>query len=161
LKQPGRATAEVLPELILAAIAALPWPKSMRYPTSPLRWVRPLNSVVCLFDGEVVPLALGDVPVGRVTRGHRFLSPGEITVANALDYRDELHRAHVVLDWQERRQRIDAQLREKVAATGLRLKEDPGLLDEVTGLVEYPVVLMGAIDADFVRPLPDGLPPEV
>jgi glycyl-tRNA synthetase beta chain len=161
IKRPGRATAEVLPELIHAAMAALPWPKSMRYPASALRWVRPLNSVICLFDGEVLSLPLGEVPVGRATRGHRFLSNGEISVANAKDYLAKVAKAHVVLDWNERRQRIETQLNEKATGEGLTLKNDPGLLDEVAGLVEYPVVLMGTIDADFVRPLPDGLPPEV
>ena len=83
------------------------WPKSMRYPASELRWVRPLNSVICLFDGEVLKLPqLGAVPVGRVTRGHRFLSKGEISVANAADYLKKLAKAHVVLDWSERRKII-------------------------------------------------------
>jgi glycyl-tRNA synthetase beta chain len=140
---------------------SLSWPKSMRYPASSLRWVRPLNSVVCLFDGEVLPLPLGAVPVGRVTRGHRFLAPGEIEVADAAGYRARLAKASVVLDWQERRRLIETGLNEQVAREGLRLKDDPGLLDEVTGLVEFPVVLIGSIDADFVRPLPEGLPPEV
>jgi glycyl-tRNA synthetase beta chain len=161
LNQPGRATAEVLPELILAAMTALPWPKSMRYPGSSLRWVRPLNSVVCLFDGDVLNLPLGGVPVGRVTHGHRFLSPGEIEIANAADYRDKLAAAHVVLDRAERREIVAKGLDRLATAEGLTVKPDEGLLEEVTGLVEYPVVLMGAIDADFVRPLPDGLPPEV
>jgi len=161
IKRPGRATAEVLPELILAAMTALPWPKSMRHPASSLRWVRPLNSVVCLFGGEVLSLPLGEVPVGRVTRGHRFLAPGEITVANAADYRAKLAAAHVVLDRDARRATIATGLDKLAKAEGLTVKPDEGLLDEVTGLVEYPVVLMGDIDADFVRPLPDGLPPEV
>jgi glycyl-tRNA synthetase beta chain len=161
LNQPGRATAEVLPELIHAAMAALPWPKSMRYPASPLRWVRPLNSAVCLFDGAVLTLPLGDVPVGRVTRGHRFLSPGEISVGDAADYRDKLAKAHVVLDWSDRRAIIAQGLDKLAKAEGLAVKPDEALLDEVTGLVEYPVPLMGTIDADFVRPLPDGLPSEV
>ena len=94
IQQPGCATAEVLPELIYAAMTALPWPKSMRYPASSLRWVRPLNSVICLFDGAVLKLpALGEVPVGRVTRGHRFLAPGDIEVADASDYRAKLAKA--------------------------------------------------------------------
>jgi glycyl-tRNA synthetase beta chain len=161
VKQDGRPSAEVLPELLHAAMAALPWPKSMRYPASSLRWVRPLNSVVCLFDGEVLKLPLGDVPVGRVTRGHRFVAPGEITVANGADYRTKLAAAHVVLDWAERRSIIARDLARLAKAEGLTVKDDLGLLDEVSGLVEWPVVLMGKIDTDFVRPLPDGLPPEV
>jgi glycyl-tRNA synthetase beta chain len=161
LQQPGRATTEVLPELILAAMTALAWPKSMRYPASPLRWVRPLNSVICLFDGEVINLDLGEVPIGRVTRGHRFLSPGEIEVTDAADYRAKLAKAHVVLDRSERREIIAKALDKLAAAEGLTVKPDDALLEEVTGLVEYPVPLMGSIDADFVRPLPDGLPPEM
>ena len=161
IKQPGRATAEVLPELILAAMTALPWPKSMRYPASPLRWVRPLNSIICLFDGEVLGLPLGEIPVGRVTRGHRFLAPAEFSVTGAADYRDKLAAAHVELDRAERRAIIDRDLAKLAAAEGLTVKPDEGLLEEVTGLVEMPVVLMGDIDGDFVRPLPEGLPPEV
>ncbi len=83
INRPGRPAAEVLPELVKSAIFELPWPKSMRYPASSLRWVRPLTSVIGLFEGEVLPLPLDRVPVGRITRGHRFLSAGEICVANA------------------------------------------------------------------------------
>ncbi len=161
IKRPGRDTPEVLPELIHAAMTALPWPKSMRFPASGLRWVRPLNSVIFLFDGAMLKLPLGEVPVGRATRGHRFLSSGEISVDNAADYRAKLEQAHVVLDCARRRQIIAEGLDRLAQAEGLTVKNDPALLDEVTGLVEFPVVLMGSIDADFVRPLPDGLPPEV
>ncbi|HVB16678.1 MAG TPA: glycine--tRNA ligase subunit beta [Stellaceae bacterium] len=161
IDHPGRDAAEVLPELLRAAIGELPWPKSMRFPASELRWVRPLNSVICLFDGEVLALALDAVPVGRVTRGHRFLSEGEIPVASAADYLEKLEAAHVILDQDRRRQLIAADLERIAKAAMLRVKPDPGLLDEVTGLVEYPVVLMGRIDDEFVRPLPEGLPPEV
>jgi glycyl-tRNA synthetase beta chain len=156
VERPGRGTAEVLPELLYAAIAELPWPKSMRFPASELRWVRPLNSVICLFDGAVLPLALGKVPVGRVTRGHRFLAAGEIAVDNAADYRAKLEAAHVILDHDRRRALIAADLDRLAAAEGLKVKPDPVLLDEVAGLVEYPVVLMGRIDDASMA-----LPPEV
>ncbi len=161
VKRSGRPAAEVLPGLIMAAIAELPWPKSMRWPGSPLRWVRPLTSIICLFEGEVLPLALGRVPVGRTTSGHRFLAPGEICVGNAADYVERLEGAHVVLDQDRRKEMIRTGLDRRAAELGLVVKPDPGLLDEVTGLVELPVVLAGAIDADFVKPLPAGLPPEV
>jgi glycyl-tRNA synthetase beta chain len=156
LSRAGRPGREVLPELIRAAMAELPWPKSMRYPASELRWIRPLISVLCLFDGEILPIPLDRVPVGRTTRGHRFLSPGEICVASAADYRKRLRETRVVLDQDRRREVIRQGLENTVAAEGLSLKPDPELLDEVTGLVEFPVVLVGAIDADFMA-----LPPEV
>jgi glycyl-tRNA synthetase beta chain len=156
MRRQGQATNAVLPSLVMEAIAALPWPKSMRFPAAELRWVRPLNSAICLFDGAVVPLALGRVPVGNTTRGHRFLSPGEITVANAADYRTKLAQASVVLDRNERRAAIAKALDARAAAEGMTVKPDEGLLEEVAGLVEYPVVLAGTIDADFMD-----LPPEV
>jgi glycyl-tRNA synthetase beta chain len=161
LERPGRAAAEVLPDLLYAAITDLPWPKSMRFPAAPLRWVRPLSSVVCLFDGEILPLPLGDIPVGRTTRGHRFLADGDITVKNAAEYVRKLDTAHVVLDHDRRRELISAGLDQLAAAEGLRVKPDIDLINQVTGLVEYPVVLMGQIADEFVRPVPDGLPPEV
>jgi glycyl-tRNA synthetase beta chain len=153
---PGRPTAEVLPELIRTAMGELPWPKSMRYPASSLRWVRPLTSVLCLFDGEVLPLPLDRIPVGRTTRGHRFLSPGEICVGSAEEYLDNLREAHVVLDQDLRKERIQVELDRRAAVGGLAVRPDPALLDEVTGLVEFPIVLMGGIDTSFQT-----LPPEV
>src|ERR1051326_128527 len=152
----GRTAAEVLPELLQTAIAELPWPKSMRFPAASLRWVRPLSSVLCLFDGAVLPLALGDVPVGHTTRGHRFLSPDEITVKNAFDYVTKLETAYVILDQDRRRDIIAAGLDRLAQKEGVTVKPDPGLLDEVTGLAEFPVVLMGRIDEASME-----LPPEV
>ncbi len=156
VERPGRPAGEILPELLRAAIGELPWPKSMRFPASTLRWVRPLNSVICLFDGAVLPLPLDQIPVGRTTRGHRFLSDGEIVVENAQDYREKLEAAHVILDHDRRRDLIAADLERLASATDLTLKPDPALLDEVAGLVEFPVVLMGAIDEASMA-----LPPEV
>src|SRR4051794_16961517 len=93
----GRPAREVLPELLHAAIAELPWPKSMRFTAASLRWVRPLVSAICLYDGEVLPLPLDLVPVGRTTSGHRFLSEGDITIDSAADYLQKLEAASVVL----------------------------------------------------------------
>ncbi|HEY3910493.1 MAG TPA: glycine--tRNA ligase subunit beta [Stellaceae bacterium] len=156
IRRSGRPAAEVLPELIKAAIAELSWPKSMRWPGSTLRWVRPLTSIICLYDGAVLPLAIDGVPVGRTTRGHRLLAPGEICVADAAEYAEKLDQAYVVLDQHRRTELIRDVLDRRAAELGVAVKPDPGLLDEVTGLAEFPVVLAGAIDPGFMT-----LPPEV
>ena len=156
VEESGRATEAVLPELLAAAVAEFPWPKSMRFPAASFRWVRPLASVVCLLDGAVVPLDLGAVPVGRRTRGHRFLAPEEFEVADAQDYAKRLAAAHVVLDFDERKRRIEGDLARLAAAERLTPAPDPGLLEEVAGLAEDPVVLIGTIDDEFMS-----LPAEV
>jgi glycyl-tRNA synthetase beta chain len=156
VKWSGRPAAEVLPELIKDAIAELPWPKSMRYPASAVQWVRPLTSILSVFDGKVLPLALDGVPVGHTTSGHRFLSPGKICVGNATEYIDRLQRAYVIVDHDRRKEIIRTDLDRRAKELGLAVKPDPALLDEVAGLAEFPVVLAGAIDADFMS-----LPPEV
>ena len=156
VRRSGRPSTEVLPELVKSAIAELPWPKSMRWPGSSLRWVRPLSSIVCLYDGAIVPLAIDGVPVGRTTRGHRFLSPGAFCADNAAEYLEKLKHAYVILDHERRRELIAAELDRRAAELGVMVKPDPGLLDEVTGLAEFPVVLAGAIDAELMT-----LPPEV
>ena len=156
VRRPGRPSGEVLPELIKAAITELPWPKSMRWPGAALRWVRPLTSIICVFDGEILPLAIEGVPVGRKTRGHRFLSPGKFCAESAAEYLEKLQHAYVLVDQDERRELIRADLDRRAGELGLAVKPDPGLLDEVTDLAEFPVVLAGAIDPDFMT-----LPPEV
>lgn len=153
---PGRSAVAVLPEILRAALNELPWAKSMRWPGARLRWVRPLSSILCLYDGEVVPLAVEGVPVGRTTRGHRVLSPGEFCAASAADYFDKLQHAYVVFDHDRRRALIGAELDRRAGELGVVVKADPGLLDEVTGLAEFPVVLAGAIDPDLMS-----LPAEV
>jgi len=154
VEKKGSATAQVLPQIITEAMIALPWPKSMRWAGYTQRWVRPLHSIIALFDGKVLEGAfdLGgkSISFGAATRGHRFLSSGEITVAGFADYQTKLRAAHVVLDAAERRSSIKAQTEELAKAKGLRVKPDEGLLDEVTGLVEWPVVLMGGIDQQFM-----------
>ncbi|HEX4113472.1 MAG TPA: glycine--tRNA ligase subunit beta [Stellaceae bacterium] len=156
IRKPGGATADYFPGFVHAILADFPWPKSMRFPAAPFRWVRPLTSVLCLFDGKTVPLDLGAVPVGDKTRGHRFLAPAAFSVRDFDDYRRKLHDAHVGLDAKERRRAIELALQERAGEVGLTVKDDPGLLDEVTGLVEWPVVRLGTIDPDFMD-----LPPEV
>jgi glycyl-tRNA synthetase beta chain len=156
IRRTGKPTASVLPDLLRGAILALAWPKSMRFPAAQFRWVRPLTSVVALFDGEVLRLALDFVPVGDETRGHRFLAGAAFRVEDFADYRAKLRAASVVLDAAERQSLIVAGLERAAAGLGVRVKPDPALLDEVTGLVEWPVVLAGRIDTVFMD-----LPPEV
>ena len=93
IKRPGQATKDMLPPLLLEMIRSLPWPKSMRFPAAPFRWVRPLQRVVCLLDGRILKLDLGDVPVGMESRGHRFLFRSTFNVSNFADYRDQLRKA--------------------------------------------------------------------
>ncbi|MFQ5971101.1 MAG: glycine--tRNA ligase subunit beta [Alphaproteobacteria bacterium] len=157
----GRPTAEILAEIIAGTAREFPWPKSMRWSSNAFRWVRPLHSVLAIFDGKVVeggiPLGNGELlPYGDTTRGHRFLAPGEIRVSDFADYRARLLEAHVMLDPVERRRHIHERAKAEADAAGFRLRQDEDLLDEVAGLVEWPVVLMGRIDPDFMA-----VPPEV
>ncbi len=157
----GRPTAEVLPAIIVECIQQMPWPKSMRFADLTQRWVRPLHHVLAVFDGHAIA---GAVPMGggtklaftSRTRGHRFLSPAEISIADSTDYLAKLKNARVIPDPKERRSLILAQCRDRALKEGLAIRQDDGLLDEVTGLVEWPVVLMGKIDQQFMT-----VPPEV
>jgi glycyl-tRNA synthetase beta chain len=172
----GRPSAELLPALLVDAVLALSWPKSMRWRDAAVTWVRPLRSMIGLFDGRPLAgglqlgvhgpggapggyAAQGDtnfVGFGARTRGHRFLAPDEIAVSKFADYRDRLAKAYVEIDPAQRRATIARQAAELAAAHQLSLVDDPALLDEVTGLVEWPVALIGRIDDAFMD-----LPPEV
>ncbi|CAO3407475.1 glycine--tRNA ligase subunit beta [Azospirillum largimobile] len=152
----GRETAEVLAEIIPAAMAELPWPKSMRWGTGTVRWVRPLHSIIALFGGRVLDGGYeiggtqGRVAFGNATRGHRFLAPDAFTVESFADYNEKLRAAKVVLDREERKAKIKADAEALAKAQGLTLSPDDALLEEVAGLVEWPVVLMGSIDESFM-----------
>jgi glycyl-tRNA synthetase beta chain len=154
VEKKGAATANVLPAIILEAMAGLPWPKSMRWANYTQRWVRPLHSIIALFDGKVLDGAfdLGGklIAFAQSTRGHRFLSKGDITVSDFADYQTKLRAAYVILDPAERRAIIKSQAETLAVAKGFKVKPDDGLLDEVTGLVEWPTVLMGDIDQQFM-----------
>jgi glycyl-tRNA synthetase beta chain len=157
ISRKGRATADVLAEIVPEAIAKLPWPKSMRWGEGAARWVRPLHAIVATFDAEVVKFEFAGVASGNTTRGHRFLSDGKhIAVRRFDDYVDKLRAAHVIVDAAERREKIYQDARTASFALGLELVEDEGLLNEVTGLAEWPAVLVGTIDAAFMD-----LPPEI
>ncbi len=152
----GRATADVLAEIVPEAMAKLPWPKSMRWTAGTTRWVRPLHGILATFDGEVVPFEFANIKSGNTTLGHRFLSHGPIAVRRFEDYEKKLRDAHVILDATERKEIILHEVKQKAFALGLELVEDEVLLDEVAGLVEWPVVLVGHIEDDFMD-----LPPEI
>ncbi|ANK79944.1 MAG: glycine--tRNA ligase subunit beta [Rhizobiales bacterium NRL2] len=150
IEKPGQPTAEILPGLIEGAIQKLPWPKSMRWGAHQVGWVRPLHSILCLFGGAVVPVSYGPVTSRDTTRGHRFHAPEEFAVTDFADYRAKLREAKVVLDREERKRIIQAGATALVAAENVNLIQDDGLLDEVAGLVEWPVPLMGRIDDAFM-----------
>ncbi|WP_339865211.1 glycine--tRNA ligase subunit beta [Paremcibacter congregatus] len=151
IEKKGRKTAEVLAEFLPDVIRNFPWPKSQRWGAKSLRWVRPLHSILCLMDGDVVAFDLGDgLSSGNVTRGHRFLAPDVFEVTNFADYKAKLEAAHVMLDPADRKALITEKAWTLAADAGLTLLEDEGLLNEVVGLAEYPVVLMGEFDKGFL-----------
>jgi len=150
IEKKGGPTTDVLGGVLSAAVNALPWPKSMRWGSGQKRWVRPLHNILALFDGAVVAFDYADVQANGRTAGHRFLNPETFTVRDFADYRSHLAAAHVMLCPSERRAEILNQVNVLAADAGLKLKVDDGLLAEVAGLVEWPVVLMGTIDAAFM-----------
>lgn len=156
IKKPGRATTDVVAELLPDIIRKFPWPKSMRWGAGTLRWVRQLLSIVCTFDGEVVPFEIEGIRSGNTTLGHRFLSNKKIEVRRFEDYAQKLHKANVIVDANVRAETIRAEAKNLAFAQGLEMIEDEGLLKEVAGLVEWPVVLMGEFDKNFLH-----VPPEV
>ncbi|RWO93424.1 glycine--tRNA ligase subunit beta [Mesorhizobium sp.] len=160
IAKPGRAAEGIIAELVPGIIRDFPWPKSMRWgPASAkpgsLRWVRPLQSILCTFGPEteepvVVDFEIDGIRSGNITYGHRFHAPGAISVRRFDDYAAKLEAAKVVLDADRRKQIILADARNLAFASGLDLTEDEGLLEEVSGLVEWPVVLMGEFEQDFL-----------
>ena len=166
IERPGRATEDVLAEILPAIIRSFPWPKSMRSGAASvepgaLRWVRPLKSIVCTFgpeteEPEIVRFSVDGIASGDVTHGHRFMAPGAIKVRRFDDYAPALENARVVLDADRRKDIILHDAKDLAFAQGLELVEDEGLLEEVAGLVEWPVVLMGSFDESFLE-----IPPEV
>jgi glycyl-tRNA synthetase beta chain len=166
VERPGRPTRELLAEILPAIIRAFPWPKSMRWGAASarpdaLRWVRPLRSMLCAFGGpheapETIAFAVDGLTAGDVTTGHRFLAPQAITARRFEDYAAALAKAKVVLDADRRKQIISADAHSLALAHGLELVEDEGLLEEVAGLVEWPVALMGEFEEEFLE-----IPPEV
>ncbi len=155
-REKGRSTAEVLADLLPAALAAVSWPKSMRWEASGTRWVRPIRSILCLLDADVVPFSFGAVESGRTTLGHRFLDPGPHTIEHVGSYEQRLEDAKVMLDAEQRAKKIRKDAEERAQAERFHFDPDDWLMKENAGLVEWPVVLMGSIDERFMD-----LPPEV
>jgi glycyl-tRNA synthetase beta chain len=159
IDKPGRPTLDVIAEMIPDVVRNFPWPKSMRWGTGRLSWVRPLHSIVATFGPEteepvVVPFDIDGIKGGDETRGHRFMAPGAIKVRRFEDYVAKLEKAKVVLDPARRADVILADAKNLAFAQGYELVEDIGLLAEVAGLVEWPVTLMGAFDKSFLA-IPD------
>ena len=155
IEKPGRPTLEVLAEMIHEVVLAFPWPKSMRWGSGRLNWVRPLHSIVATFgpeteEPEIVPLKINGLAAGDQTPGHRFMAPAPVTVRRLNDYVAKLEAAKVVLDSARRAEMILADAKNLAFARGLELVEDQGLVAEVAGLVEWPVTLMGSFDAAFL-----------
>ncbi len=155
IERKGRPTANVLTDILPDAIRKLPWQKSMRWGEGTLRWVRPLHRILCVLDAKTVPLDIGDgVACGNVTSGHRFMSPEPFEVGFFDDYEKTLQLNKVVLHAAHRRDLIEQSANELVQEQNLQVKRDAALLAEVAGLVEWPVVLLGNIDGEFMV-LPD------
>src|ERR1700737_2730140 len=160
IEKPGRATIDVLADILPVIIRTFPWPKSMRWgersaKPGALQWVRPLHSIVATFgmeteEPEVVKFPVDGIEGRQTTYGHRFMAPAPISVRRFEDYQAKLHAAKVVLEPQGRKDIILADARHLAFAQGFELVEDQGLLDEVAGLVEWPVVLMGSFDKEFL-----------
>jgi len=161
IEKPGRAAVEVIGEILPDVIKSFPWPKSMRWgaPSAQpgaLTWVRPLHSIVAMFgpeteDPDIVPFTVDGIAAGNETRGHRFMAPQKFTVRRLADYLQKLDKAKVVPDAERRRSIIRIEAKQLAFAQGLELVEDDGLLAEVAGLVEWPVVLMGSFDQGFLQ----------
>jgi glycyl-tRNA synthetase beta chain len=153
----GRPTTDIIAELVEATVRNFPWPKSMTWGSGKLRWVRPLQRILCVFDREIVPISFEGLEAGDLSQGHRFMGSGQVFRARDFDeYREALLGHYVVLDAEERKERILEGARTLCFARNLELVEDEGLLDEVAGLAEWPTPVLGDMDPAFLD-----LPPEV
>ena len=150
IEKRGRPAAEVVAEIVPEIVSNFPWPKSMRWGSGKLRWVRPLHSILCLLDGKVVPFEVDGIRSGKETRGHRFMAPKPFAVKGFADYVKKLRAAKVILDGEERAKLILDGARILAKKEKLALVEDDGLLQENVGLTEWPVPLIGAFDEEFL-----------
>ncbi len=151
IERKGRAASDVIAEALSDTIKNFPWPKSQRWGDGSLRWVRPLHSILCLFDGAAVDMEVDGIRAGDSTRGHRFMAPEEFTVSDFADYRQKLLDHKVILDAGRRQTLVRDTAQTLASAAGLELVEDTGLIAEVAGLVEWPVPMIGSFDASFLE----------
>ena len=151
IERKGRPTPDVIAETVPEIVRSFPWPKSMRAGMGPLRWVRPLHSILCVFEGKVVPFTIEGVSSGDKTRGHRFMSEGEITATSFADYRAKLSEAHVILDTEERKAIILGGAERHASKAKLEVIPDEALAVENAGLTEWPIVLAGDFDEAFLE----------
>jgi glycyl-tRNA synthetase beta chain len=151
IEKPGRAATDVIAEAVEATIRNFPWPKSQRWGSGSLKWVRPLHSILCVFDGETVAFDVDGVASGNSSRGHRFMGPDAFTATDFADYKQKLLDHKVILDATRRATLIEDSAQTLASAAGLELVEDKGLLHEVAGLCEWPVPMIGTFDPAFLE----------
>lgn len=151
IEKDGRPAPALIAEAVVETVRAFPWPKSMKWEDSGLQWVRPLRSILCLFDGAVVPVEIAGLTASNITRGHRQMANEPFEVSDFADYEMKLRERRVVLDRAERMRIIDEQAEVAAANAQLVFRDDEELLEEVAGLVEYPVVLTGSFDPAFLE----------
>ena len=151
LSKTGQKTVVLLKGLLEEAISKVPWPKSMRWASNTERWVRPIHSLICIFDGNVIPVSYGSCTADRKTSAHRFLTNALVEVADFADYKKTLETGYVLIDPKDRRSKILGEIEILATKEQLTLLEDQALLDEVVGLVEWPIALMGHMDEAFLE----------
>lgn len=154
--QKGKPTKDILKQVLEDILHNFTWPKSMRWGNSKIRWVRPIQNIACVFGGDILPVKFGHLVANDISFGHRFMSPKEFKVTDFNSYEKELKQNKVLLNHEDRRLNILWEAEKIAAKNNLKLIDDQKLLDEVTGLVEYPVVLEGEIERNFMK-----LPEEV
>jgi glycyl-tRNA synthetase beta chain len=146
----GRPTSDVLPEILTRLMSDIPFKKSMRWMDQSVRFVRPVHWIVAVFGGQVVPLAFGNITSGNLTRGHRFHAPQPIAVGDARDYRKKIKEAFVIVDPDERRGLIERQVAEVAASCGGAVLPNPGLVEEIVYLTEFPFAAAGTIPEKYL-----------
>lgn len=150
IEEKGKPSEGALTSILTQLIATHTWPKSMRWNDHSCNWVRPLQNICCIFDGAILPVQYGPVSANNLTFGHRFMAPEAIEISKASDYEQLLKNAKVIVDSEKREEIIRAEMAALAQKSGLSVTDDPALYEEVAGLVEWPVILMGSIDNGYM-----------